>query len=47
MLIWSFFFLDSDVVYVTEVFFFGFFEVVMVNGCWTCLSSGLFGVEFV
>ena len=45
MLFWYFFFfLDPDVIYVTEVFFFGFFEVAMMNGCWTCrnpfLSSG-------
>ena len=43
-LVFFFFFLDLDVNYVTEVFFFGFFEVAMVNGCWTCrnpfLSSG-------
>ena len=37
-----FFFLDSNVIFVTKVFFFGFFEVAMVNGCWTCLLLGLF-----
>ena len=42
LLIWFFFFLDSNVIYVTKVFFFGFFEVAMVNGCWTCLLLGLF-----